>query len=272
MSAQLLIPWFKWEPIVVDLGSRHVTVFPFQIMVGVAVVVVLGIAVLFARKHARSVEMTLDFAVHILLLAFPVSYLLNGILYEPDTFLQVVRNPSEAFDTRLGWTMYGGIIGGIVGSWVWKWRRKGPILETADAFAFAAPFGWCIGRIGCFGVHDHPGRVSDFVLAVANYHVGEPPYLPRHDLGLYDAIALAAIGFAFIALGRKPRKPGFYVGLLPLAYTPARFFLDFLRAPASEGGDIRYGGLTPSQYVSIALVLAGVVVMRRVRASSEPPR
>lgn len=271
MSALLLIPWFRWEAIVVQLGGRQVTVFPFQIMTGIAILVVLAVAVLFARRHQRSIEMTLDFAVHILLLAFPVSYLLNGILYEPDTFFEVLRNPSQALSQRLGWTMYGGIIGGIIGAWVWKWRRRRSILETADAFAFAGPFGWCIARVGCFVVHDHPGRVSDFVLAVADYQVGDPPYLPRHDLGLYDAILLAVIAALFLASSRTPRKPGFYVGALALAYAPARFLLDFLRAPLSEGGDIRYAGLTPSQCISMALVIAGIAVMRQVRASAAEP-
>lgn len=268
MSVSLLIPWFRWEPIIVELGAREVTVFPFQIMAGIALVVVIAVAVLFTAKHERSVEVTLDFAVHILLLAFPVSYMLNGILYEPDTFLHVLQNPSEAFSQRLGWTMYGGILGGILGAWVWKWRRKGSIVEAADAFAFAGPFGWCIARMGCFVVHDHPGRTSEFLLAVADYRVGDPPYLPRHDLGLYDAMLLAAIAAVFMLLSRSPRKPGFYLGLLPLLYAPVRFLLDFLRAPASEGGDIRYAGLTPSQYISIGLIVAGVVVMRKVRESS----
>lgn len=271
VSALLLIPWFRWEPIIVELRGREVTVYPFQITVAIAIVVVISAAVLFARRHQRSVELTLDFALHVLLLAFPVSYLLNGLLYEPDTFLYVLRNPSEALEHRLGWTMYGGIIGGIIGAWIWKWRRKASMLEIGDAFAYAGPFGWCIARIGCFGVHDHPGRVGHFALAVADYRVGPPPYLPRHDLGLYDAIVLAAIAATFFFLSRSPRKPGFYVAMLALLYAPCRFLLDFLRAPSAEGGDIRYAGLTPAQYISIVLFVAGVVIMRRVRASETDP-
>ncbi len=255
----------------VEIGKHEVTVYPFQITVGVAVLVVLAVAVVFARRHQRSVEATLDFAVHILLLAFPVSYLLNGIFYEPDTFFYLLSNPSEALARRLGWTMYGGVIGGIIGAWVWKWHRRGSILATADAFAFAGPFGWCIARTGCFVVHDHPGRISNFALAVADYRTGAPPYLPRHDLGLYDAIVLAAIASVFLVLSRAPRKPGIYVGLLALLYAPCRFALDFLRAPVAEGGDIRYAGLTPSQYISIGLIVAGILVIRRVNTSAAEP-
>jgi phosphatidylglycerol:prolipoprotein diacylglycerol transferase len=114
-------------------------------------------------------------------------------------------------------------------------------------------------------VHDHPGRVSDFALAVADYQVGKPPWPPRHDLGLYEAIALGCISLAFVFLSRSPRKPGYYMGLLGLLYPPTRFLLDFLRAPHAEGGDVRYAGLTPSQYVSVGLFISAVLVAERVK-------
>lgn len=273
MSALLLIPWFRWESFALRLPIVNVemVVHPFQLTTLIAIVVALSVAVLFARAHQRSVERTLDFAVHVLLFAFPISYLLNGLLYEPETLFYVLQHPSEVLERRLGWTSYGGVIGGVVGAWVWKWRRKASILETGDGIAFGVPFGWCIARMGCFVVHDHPGRVSDFALAVADYRVGVPPFLPRHDLGLYDAMVLGAIAIVFLFLSRSPRKPGFYLGILALLHAPCRFVLDFLRAPLAEGGDVRYAWLTPSQYVAIALIVLGIAIMRRVRTSATAP-
>lgn len=57
------------------------------------------------------------------------------------------------------------------------------------------------------------------------------------------------------------------MALLPLLYAPPRFMFDFLRAPVSDGGDPRYGGLTPAQYGSIVLVIVGVVLFRRLSAA-----
>ena len=48
--------------------------------------------------------------------------------------------------------------------------------------------------------------------------------------------------------------------LLPLVYAPVRFFLDFLRAAPLEGGDVRYAGLTPAQWSSVAMVGVGLAV------------
>ena len=67
---------------------------------------------------------------------------------------------------------------------------------------------------------------------------------------------------------------GFYCVLLPLVYAPVRFFLDFLRATPLEGGDVRYAGLTPAQWSSIAMVCVGLAVWRfavkPAMAASEP--
>ncbi|MDH3625470.1 MAG: prolipoprotein diacylglyceryl transferase [Myxococcales bacterium] len=273
MATQLLIPWFVAEPWVVHLPfrERELVVQPFAVSVIAALFVGYVVAILFARKHDRPVDLTLNLALYLVGFAFPISYLLNGLFYQPDKFFHVLTRPSEIAGAGLGWSMYGGIIGTIIGALVWKWRRKASILAVGDSFAFAGPFGWTIARLGCFVTHDHPGRVSDFFLAVADYQTGAPPYEPRHDLGLYGAIVLTGVAITFFVLNQKPRKPGFYVGLLPMLHAPCRFMLDFLRAPAAEGGDLRYAGLTPAQYVAVILFVAGVLVMRRVARSDAAP-
>jgi phosphatidylglycerol:prolipoprotein diacylglycerol transferase len=269
MAFWLFIPWFRVNPWVLDVPfrDRELVVQPFLALVVAALVVGYAVALLFAKRHGRPLDLTMSLALYLVVFAFPISYLLNGLLYDPERFFSVVSHPSEIAGARLGWSMYGGIVGTLVGAWAWKWRHKASILEVGDAFAFAGPFGWSIARVGCFLTHDHPGRTTDFFLAVADFQTGAPPYEPRHDLGLYDVVVMVAIAVVFLVLSRKPRKPGFYVGLLPVLYAPCRFLLDFLRAPLSEGGDIRYAGLTPAQYGSVLLLVAGALVLRRVAKS-----
>lgn len=267
----LFIPWFRWNPWVIELplvGS--VTFHPFEVLIWVGLVVGLTTAVLFAKAHGRSVHKTLNLALYLAAFSFPLSYLLNVAFYLPEAFWSLARRPSELFTAELGWSMFGGIIGGITGAWIWKWRTGESLFRDAEPCVFALPFGWVFARLGCFVVHDHPGRVTDFFLAVDEFRAGAPPYLPRHDLGLYDAIVIALIALTFAVLSRRSRPEGFYIALLPLLYTPCRFMLDFLRAPVTEGGDIRYWGLTPGQYAAAGLFVAGVVVMRRVLRGTEP--
>jgi len=116
-------------------------------------------------------------------------------------------------------------------------------------------------------VHDHPGVVTDFPLAVADYQVRglAPPWPPRHDLGLYEVFWCLAVIPLFWWLGRTKRPRGFYFALLPLLYAPVRFGLDFLRATDAEGGDPRIlFGLTPGHYGAMLLFTGGLFVMWRV--------
>jgi len=199
MASWLFIPWLRVNPWVLDVPfrQRELVVQPFLASVVAALVIGYVVAIWFAKKHNRPVDLTLSLALYLVAFSFPISYLLNGLFYQPDKFFDVLSRPSEIAGAKLGWSMYGGIIETIVGAWVWKWRHKTSILQIGDAFAFAGPFGWTIARLGCFVTHDHPGRVSDFFLAVADYQTGSPPYEPRHDLGLYGAIVLTAIAILF---------------------------------------------------------------------------
>ena len=74
----------------------------------------------------------------------------------------------------------------------------------------------------------------------------------------------------FFVLGRKRRRRGFYLALLPLLYAPVRFGLDFLRATDVPEGDPRFLGLTPGHYGAILLLLVGVAVAWRVWRGPEP--
>jgi len=265
MAVALFISWFRVPPWVVEVPLLgEVTLQPFAVLIWLGLLAGLLVAAWFAKTHGRSVEQTLNLGLYLVLFSFPISYVLNAAFYLPDTFWNLARYPSELFAAELGWSMFGGIIGAIIGALVWKWRTGGSILRVGDAAAFAGPFGWFFARVGCFLTHDHPGRVTDFFLAVADFQAGNPPYQPRHDLGLYDAIVIAVIAVVFAVLSRKPRPDGFYVALLPILYTPCRFMLDFLRAPVEEGGDIRYAGLTPGQYAAVGLFVAAIVIMRRI--------
>jgi phosphatidylglycerol:prolipoprotein diacylglycerol transferase len=248
------------------------TVQPYGLLVWLGLTVGLVIALLFARRFDRSPARTLELATFLVAFSFPASYLLNGLLYQTEDFIEILREPSRFREFQIGLSSFGGIVGSVIGGLVWRYWRKDSLLRVGESFAFAGPFGWAIGRIGCFVTHDHPGRATDFFLAVADFQTGTAPYVPRHDLGFYDMLVFIGIATTFAVLVRKPRPTGFYVALLPILYTPFRFALDFLRAPASDGGDVRYAGLTPGQYGAIVLFFVGVVLMRRLRSGSTAPR
>jgi phosphatidylglycerol:prolipoprotein diacylglycerol transferase len=267
MHALLFIPWFRLEswdiplPFSLPIFGDTLSIQPFGVLVATGVLLGAWVAGQFARRNELDSIATGDLVTYAVVTGFILGYFLNGMLYERETFMEALRNPSMFFSTWLGLSSYGGFFGGILGCFIWKWRTKKELLPYANAVCFGLPVGWLFGRLGCFVVHDHPGKVTDFFLAVDQYRFGQPPFQPRHDLGLYEVLYTLVIIALFFGLERRKRRPvGFYCVLLPIVYAPVRFFLDFLRATPLEGGDVRYGGLTPAQWASILMVGVGLAV------------
>lgn len=265
-----LIPWFEleaWDLPLPGLDLR-VPIQPFGVLAAVALLV--GERVMHRRALATGVAPEL--VSRFLAVTIPIGLLsaaaLNVLAYDPAQLVAMGRavvswfepGPAQAFPYP-GLSSFGGFIGGALAAIVFCRRREVSLLRMADLFCYALPFAWLFGRLGCFVVHDHPGAVSDFILAVDDYR-GQG--LPRHDLGLYEVLWSAGMLPVLVWCARRPRVRGFYAMLLSLAYAPVRFGLDFLRATPAEGGDVRYLGLTPAQYAALGLLLVGLALLVRL--------
>lgn len=254
------IPYYTVGPW--SIGS--LTIHSFGLMVAIGVLVAHAVGVRRSDKLGHDGDAFRALALYMLIFGFVMAHVLNVILYEP---AQVLKNPGELLNITGSLSSYGGVVGAILGWVVWCWRN--PLKnhsDYADIAFFALPVGWLFGRIGCALVHDHPGALTDFAFAID--FGAHPPGGVRHDLGLYEACWWLVIVAVFFALDRfKPdltRAPmGLITALLPLMYAPVRFALDFLRVPPHLGGDVRYAGLTPGQYISIGAFLVGLALLRR---------
>ena len=181
---------------------------------------------------------------------FAGAHLVDRLVYFP---AETIADPLSLLRVWESLSSFGGFLGGTVA--VLLFLRRHAASDSAwkyvDSFAYAFPFAWVLGRMGCFVAFDHPGRPTGFVLGQV-YRDG----IVRHNLGLEEAIYTLFIAGLFLVLGRRARFPGFFLGLFMLLYAPFRFGVDFLRLI-----DARYGGLTPAQYGSIALALAGAAIL-----------
>lgn len=159
----------------------------------------------------------------------------------------------------------GGFLFGAIGCWIYLRVKKLPILRYGDAIVFGVLTAEFWGRLGCTVAHDHPGKLTNFFLGV-RYPEGT-----RHNLGMEEAILIATLLLVF--QNKKinqflSSKDGRYVALISIYYGIMRFCLDFLRADDLVVTDPRYAGLTPAQYICIALVLAGLFVQWRIYKSN----
>ncbi len=94
---------------------------------------------------------------------------------EGATFAQVmgaIFNMAEG-----GLVVFGSLIGALLGGAFVIWRRKLPLLATADLVAPAMAIGLSIGRIGCLMNGCCWGGVCDAPLPVIQFPAGSPPWV-----------------------------------------------------------------------------------------------
>jgi phosphatidylglycerol:prolipoprotein diacylglycerol transferase len=271
-----------------DLHIGPLPLHPFGILVATGVLVGTSLTTRRARLLGYDVVQLNSFVTWMLVSAFVLSHVLDSLFYHWD---DVVRRPWSVIMLWEGLSSFGGFVGAVVGIVLWKYfviddvwpharRRPAPLLPFADLVLSVFPIGWAFGRAGCSTVHDHPGAraTADTLLAVAYpRHQGDGTVTkigfielihghdPRFDLGFLELLFTVIVAICFALTWRRRLPIGTYVIASGLAYAPVRFAMDFLRIPQSDGGDTRYGPLTPAQWASIALFLYAIVMIFYVR-------
>lgn len=266
----ITLPEVPIFPQVGDFGP--LTIKPFGTLVATGVYLGWSLAVRQAKRLGLDVETFNSFVAWVVTAGFIGGHVFDVILYHPKKITEVpidqaIKNLLFIWESQ---SSFGGFMGALIGLYIWKYRfKKESALAYADTVASAFPVGWLFGRMGCSVAHDHPGERSNAWFAV------QYPDGGRYDLGLYEMLYTVIIASVFIWLMKKPRPWGFYLGAATAAYAPVRFALDFLRARDVRDADPRHFGLTPAQWLAIAMFAAGVVILSRAAKSAargETPR
>lgn len=253
-----MIPYFQIPPLTLGPLQIHA----FGVLSALGIYVGARAAAKAARRYQPGDDLPLvEVAPWLVLGGVVGGHLLHVLGYHPELLRE--EGPGVLLRFWDGLSSMGGVLGGLVVLLIY-FRRKGLSARPwLNALALGLAPGWGIARLGCFAAHDHPGRLTDFPLAVAF------PGGARHDLGLYEAVLLFGLALVLHLLAKKPRPPGFLMGILAIGYAIPRFFLDFLRADDYGLVDGRYFGLTPAQFVAFFLVGIGVWLLARARARGE---
>jgi phosphatidylglycerol:prolipoprotein diacylglycerol transferase len=265
-----MVPYFE-QP-VIRLGPLSIHAF------GIAVAVALWVGVSLAQRRFALVGLQPRVGQRLgnWMLAGGLlgAHLFAVLFYFPGKLLTdpwVLLRPWEDISS------FGGILGGVIAALLF-FRIRASAEDRAqrwaylDAVAFVFPVPFAIGRIGCALAHDHPGTLTTFPLAISiksdaalayirsvyqqsGAAFAEPASVQReamgfHDLGWYEFLFLTFVVVPLFQFwSRRDRSRGFYLLAFPAVYLPVRFGVDFLRIV-----DARYFGLTPAQWVAVAVL------------------
>lgn len=271
-----------WEPFSIPVGP--VSIHGFGILVALGFLFGSNVAQNRARRFGGDPEAVNRLVGWLVLGTFVGGHLGDVLWYQPDKlardpelFVAMLRKlasfslPSlEELPLTLrvweGLSSFGGFAVCVPLTVYFFWKEKRRFFPHGDALAIGFTLGWFFGRMGCFSAHDHPGTQTEFWLGVYGMCEGHNVDVACHDLGLYEALWSGAMWIVFEILARKPRFPGFYCGVLALAYAPFRFGLDFFRTSSI---DVRYGPFTPAQYGTLVLFAVGLLIVATQR--NKPP-
>jgi len=191
----------------------------------------------------------------------------------------------SALFSRGGLVWYGGLAGGVGAVFAYMWLKKLPIPVLLDAVSPALAVGYMLGRVGCFSVNDDYGLPSRLPWAMAfprgappstaanlhqQFHVAIPAgvspsqLLTVHPTELYE-IAMTFVVFWLLWRWKEHRyAAGWLFGVYLVLSSVERIVAEIFRAK----DDRILGPITVAQILSVGLILAGVLIMRR---TSRPP-
>lgn len=240
-----MIPYFE----LTSFSLGPLTIQVWGLLVALGIIIGSQVSVWMAKQRGQDPKLLMDLATWVIVGALIMARVVHYV-YEPQVLL---NDPLEFFRVwHGGMSIMGGFLG-AVGTGVWYLRKKHvDVWAYADTALFGLPVGLFIGRIGCFLIHDHPGTLSDFVLAV------QYPGGARHDHGLYLSLNGLILAIVFLMMAKRKAQTGAYIVVFMIWYGLVRFFLDFYRATDGVIVDTRYLGLTPAQYFSLLMIAGGV--------------
>ena len=255
----------------IELGPLNLRTFGLMVALGV----LLGawIAAAYAERFGVSRDETYRVATWMVLAG-----IIGSRLTWAATHTDQIDNPIDVIAIWEGGIQFsGGFIAAlIVGLPFFRRWSKLQRWRVLDGYALGLTLGLALGRIGCYSVGEHFGRVSDFFLAtrydggeVREPTLGDTPLLPGttfHNTALYEFLYLmvlfAVLGAVVLLTRRKGREvpPGTIVGVFVLYYGVTRWLSDSLRV-----NDERVAGMTGAQWMCLVMIPAGIWILWKVR-------
>lgn len=239
-------------PVFFSFGGLHL--YSYGLMIAIGILCAFALAEKKVRSKGYDPKRLEWLAFTILAGGFLGSKILYWITRLPD----IPNDPTILTNLGDGWVVYGGIIGGLVAGWYYCRLHGMNFLEWFDLIIPEVALAQGFGRIGCllagccYGV-----ETSGFGIVFPENSLapaGVTLFPSQILMSLFD-FAL----FFFLEWFSKKKKFNGEIGAYYLIlYSIGRFTIEFFRGDMIRGV---VNGLSTSQYISIATVIAGIAIV-----------
>lgn len=248
----------------IEIGKIKIPGYGLFIAIGLLAVM------LYLRLQKYYKGLDFDTSLSAMLYALIIGAIGAKILYwitDPDSFMWIFNGDGPLLkriqDSLSGGLVFlGGLIGAAIGIFIFLSKNKNiKLLPLLDIFAVGMPILQMFGRVGCFMAGCCYGACTDSEFSVVFPEGGlAPAHVHLYPTQLMGVVGNAIIVITLLLVQRKNKKPGKVFGLYLIMYSIGRFILEFFR-----GDEIRgiYGPLSTSQWISIPLLIVGIIVFIR---------
>ena len=198
----------------------------------------------------------------------------------PDAFLDVFRNFTWRGLWELitsGMVFYGGLVGGVVGLLLLCIKKKRNFFTFSDLIVPCFCVAHAGGRIGCLLVGCCYGIATGEEALGGHFHYDGTFAVPYRDgvmrlpVPLMESLFLLLLAALLIVILKNNKHRGTVTAWYLILYAVWRFVIEYFRGDKIRG---IYGIFSTSQWISLAVFAAGVVilVLSRKWSKDEPIR
>lgn len=246
--------------ILFSIGSFHVYGYGLMIALGVLAALAVGM------KRAPRYGLDPDMIFNLTFLCVIGGFFGAKLLYVITELPSLMKSKSLLEDLSNGFVVYGGILGGILVAWMYCRHKKADFWKYFDLAMPSVALAQGFGRLGCFLAGCCYGKETSSAIGVV-FH--DSPFAPR-DIAVIPTQLLSSAGdfliaAALILIAKKRPADGSVGSWYLLLYGVGRFLIEFLRD--DPRGSV--GVLSTSQFISIFIVAAGMILLWRIRGRGE---
>ncbi|SHJ04471.1 prolipoprotein diacylglyceryl transferase [Parasporobacterium paucivorans] len=274
MTNDISINFINLGIVIRNLG-KSLNLFGFEIayygmIIALAMIVGIGVAVIFARKTGQDPNLYLDFAIYMVIFSI-IGARLYYVIFE---WKYYAANPLEILNLRGGGlAIYGGIIAAVITCYVFARIKKASFWKMVDTACLGLVVGQSIGRWGNFFNREAYGGFTDnlFAMQIKLEEAGGVvtqelrdkivinngvEYIQVHPTFLYESLWNIGVFILILLFRRFQKYDGEIFTWYVFGYALGRFWIEGLRTDQLIAPVIN---LPVSQLLSALLAVAAAV-------------